>query len=216
MRRRSLISLVIIVIIAVFSSVLFYEMAVVHNTLGQLGLPGIFLASLLSHLTVVARDMFIPLFLPLTNLYSPILLGALAGWGGALGEVTAYYWGWGITRSVEESGMDDRVSEWIRRYGLLAILLVAMTPLPDTPLVLLAGSSRFSLLKLLLVEGVGKTLLYSLGALFGGVLFTGMTNLFGSLATSAIIVAASTIFCLLVSWRKGRESLFRWIRRLLP
>lgn len=215
MERRALISVVIIVSVAALSSLLFYEMAIAHNTLGELGLLGIFLASLLSHLTVVARDMFVPLFLPLTPLYSPLLLGAIAGWGGALGEVTTYYFGWGISEAVGEDEESDGVADWIRRYGLLAILLVAATPLPDTPLILLAGSSRLSLPKLLFVEGVGKTLLYILGALLGGVLFKGMTGLLGSLVASAVIVVASTIFCLLASWKRGREAVLRWVKRSL-
>jgi len=213
MERRALVSVIAVILTSALSSLLFYEAAIVHSTLGELGLLGVFLSSLLSHLTVVGRDMFVPLFLPLTALYHPLLLGASAGWGGALGEVTTYYWGWGLSEAIKEEA-EDGISEWIRRYGLLAILLVAATPLPDTPLILLAGSSRLPLLKLLLVEGVGKTLWYSLGALLGGVLFKGMTNLLGGLLTSAAIVAASVIFCVLVSWKRGREAVLRWVRRL--
>jgi len=193
-------------------------MLVDGSSLGKLGLGGVFLAAMLSHLTVVARDMFVPMFLSLTPIYSPLLLGAVAGWGGALGEVTTYFLGWGVAESVREnrSKMEDRVADWIRRYGLWAVLLVSLTPLPDTPVVLLAGSGRLSFKKLLIVEGVGKTTYYSLGAIVGGFLYTGMTDVLGSLFASTVVVSISVAFCFLVTWRKSRDAIFSLVERLMP
>jgi len=187
------------------------------RSLGQLGLVGVFSASLLSHLTVVARDMFVPMYLHLTSVYHPIVLGASAGVGAALGEVTTYLLGWGIAETIErERGhADDRLAGWIRRYGLWAVLLVAATPLPDTPLVLLAGSNRLPLGRLLLVECVGKTTLYSLGAVVGGFIFTGLTGAVGGLAASLLVLAASILFCVLITWKKGRGFVFGRFDRLL-
>ncbi len=193
-------------------------MLVDGSSLGKLGLGGVFLAAMLSHLTVVARDMFVPMFLSLTPIYSPLLLGAVAGWGGALGEVTTYFLGWGVAESVREnrSKMEDRVAGWIRRYGLWAVLLVSLTPLPDTPVVLLAGSGRLSFKKLLIVEGVGKTAYYSLGAIVGGFLYTGMTDVLGSLFASTVVVSISVAFCFLVTWRKSRDAIFSLVEWLMP
>ena len=214
MERKALISLIFVVLVASLSSLLFYETVMMNNTLGQLGLLGVFFAAFLSNLTVVGRDMFMPVFLPMTLLYNPLLLGAAAGWGGALGLVTTYYGGRTISEAVEKSNNEDRISEWIRRYGFLAIFIVAASPLPDTPVILLAGSSKFPLSKVIFLEGLGKTLWYTLGALVGGAVFGAMTDLMGSLLTSIVLVVASAVFCILVSWRKGREALFRWADRL--
>ncbi len=187
------------------------------NGLGHLGLAGVFLVSMFSHLTVVARDMFVPLYLTQTPIYNPLVLGATAGIGAAIGEVTTYLLGRGIAETVndEENRTASRLSDWIRRYGLWAVLLVAMTPLPDTPIVLIAGSNRLPFGKLFIAECVGKTTLYSLGAVIGGFVFTGLTNIFGSLTASIITVIASLLFCIFVTSKKSRRAIFGWLGSLL-
>ena len=216
LRHRAVISIIGVSATAVLSAAFLWLLLVDGRSLGQLGLVGVFSASLLSHLTVVARDMFVPMYLHLTSVYHPIVLGASAGVGAALGEVTTYLLGWGIAETIERQGkVDNRLAGWIRRYGIWAVLLVAATPLPDTPLVLLAGSNRLPLGRLLIVECVGKTTLYSLGAVVGGFVFTGLTGLFGGLAASLLVLAASILFCILITWEKGRNFVFGRFDRLL-
>ena len=215
MKPRAVISLVSVAVVAILSGVVLWRWTTNPDALGQFGLGGIFLASMLSHLTVVARDMFIPMFLPLASVYHPLVLGASAGIGAAIGELTTYFLGWGVAESLEESVQEDsRLSRWIRKYGLWAVLLVAVTPLPDTPIVLLAGSTRLPFGKLFVVECVGKTALYSLGAVVGGIVFTGLTGTVGSFAASALMVVGSLVFCVLVTWRKSRDLIFGWFERL--
>jgi membrane-bound metal-dependent hydrolase YbcI (DUF457 family) len=61
MRSRAVVSIVAVAVVAVLSGVVLWRWTIDPETLGQFGLGGIFLASMLSHLTVVARDMFIPM-----------------------------------------------------------------------------------------------------------------------------------------------------------
>jgi len=82
LKGRAFVSILCVAATATLSAVLLWT-TLQGGGLGQLGLAGAFLASLLSHLTVVARDMFVPMFLPLASVYNPLLLGAAAGWDGA-------------------------------------------------------------------------------------------------------------------------------------
>ncbi len=215
MRSRAVVSIVAVAVVAVLSGVVLWRWTINPETLGQFGLGGIFLASMLSHLTVVARDMFIPMFLPLASVYNPLVLGASAGVGAAIGEITTYFLGWGVAETIQENqGEEDRLARWIRRYGLWAVLLVAVTPLPDTPIILLAGSNKLPFGKLFVVECVGKTALYSFGAVVGGVVFTGLTGAVGGITASALMVAGSLLFCILVTWKKSRDLIFGWFERL--
>ena len=197
------------------SGVVLWKWMIDPETLGQFGLGGIFIASMLSHLTVIARDMFVPMFLPLASVYNPLVLGACAGVGAAIGEITTYLLGWGVAETIQENQeKDNRLSRWIKKYGLWAILLVAVTPLPDTPIVLLAGSNKLPLGKLFLVECVGKTALYSVGAVIGGAVFVGLTGVVGGITASVLVVAGSLLFCILVTWKKSRDLIFGWFERL--
>lgn len=208
-------SLVAVAALAALSGIILWRWTIDPETLGQSGLAGIFIASMFSHLTVVARDMFVPMFLPLASVYNPLVLGASAGVGAAVGEITTYFLGWGVAETIQENqNEDNRLTRWIRRYGLWAVLLVAVTPLPDTPIVLLAGSNKLPLGRLFVVECVGKTALYSVGAVVGGVVFMGLTGAVGGITASILMVAGSLLFCILVTWKKSRDLIFGWFERL--
>ena len=217
MNRRGWISIIAVIVVAAISGLLLWRLMAGDGNLGQMGLAGVFVASTLSHLTVVARDMFIPLFLPLASIYHPLVLGASAGVGGALGEVTTYFLGWGVAESLDPmTEAEDRLARWIRKYGLWAVLLVSMTPLPDTPIVLLAGSRRLPFRRLLAVELLGKTVLYSAGAVVGGLIFLNLEGVLGSMLTSGLMVLGSLLFCIAVTWKPSRDWLFGWMERLIP
>lgn len=215
MQKRAFISLFGVAVTAVLSALILWRWTSDPSQLGNLGLLGVSIASMMSHLTVVARDMFIPIFLPLASVYHPVVLGASAGVGAAIGELATYFLGWGVAESLQENQSEDsRLARWIRRYGLWAILLVAVTPLPDTPIVLLAGSNKLPFSKLFIVECVGKTTLYSIGAVVGGIFFTGLTRAVGGIAASLLIISASLLFCVLVTWKRSRDLIFGWFERL--
>jgi membrane protein YqaA with SNARE-associated domain len=218
MKRRAVVSILIVSVMAALSGTVLWLLMVDPNSLRELGLLGVFTASMLSHLTVVGRNIFLSMYLPLASLYHPLVLGATAGVGAGLGEVTTYVLGWSIAESLKDNSgyVESRLARWIRRYGLWAVLIVASTPLPDAPIVLIAGSNKLHLGKLFLAECIGKTVLYSVGAVVGGTVFIGLSDLLGSLAASLIVVFVSIVFCVLVMWERGRALLFGWLERLLP
>ncbi|MEM1586799.1 MAG: hypothetical protein QXX99_07090 [Candidatus Bathyarchaeia archaeon] len=200
---------------AVLSLILIYKTLVESAVLWNYGLLGIFLAALLSHLSIVARGFFLPALLSLTELYNPAVLGLIAGLGGALGEATAYYWGSGIRDALDDQKDDDLLPKLAERYGLLVMLLFASSPLPDTPIVLLAGSLRLSLWKVMAVQLVGKTILYVAGTYVGGLIFMELKSIFDYEATSIIFLVASLILCILISWRKSRNAILKILNKVI-
>jgi membrane protein YqaA with SNARE-associated domain len=215
LRRKAILSIAGVVFVAAVSTYVLWRWTTDPESLGQIGLGSILVVSMVSHLTVVARDMFIPMYLPLASVYNPLVLGASAGIGAAIGEVTTYILGWGVAESLTEQGVEDtRLARWIRQYGLWAVLLVAITPLPDTPIILLAGSNKLPFAKLFAVECIGKTILYTLGAIVGGFVFTGLTGAVGGWMASLLMVVGSIVFCVLVTWKKSRDMIFGWFERL--
>jgi membrane protein YqaA with SNARE-associated domain len=184
----------------------------------EMGLWGIFVVTLLSHSTMVARDIFVPLFLALTPIYNPILLGVTAGVGGAIGDIVPYLLGLGVAETVESSGgkAEDLVGKWIKKYGLWAVLVVAATPLPDLPVVMLAGTRRLPLHKLLVIEVIGKSALYTLGAWVGGWVFEILIGAVGGTVASVGMVVVSIVFSIALTWPPSRDWLFRLLDRFIP
>lgn len=216
MNKRGWASIIGVVAVALISGVLLWRLMVQGEALGRLGLLGVFVAAMLSHLTVVARDMFVPLFLPLASVYHPIVLGSAAGTGAAVGEVTTYFLGWGVAESMEAmTGAEDKIAEWIKRYGLWAVLLVALTPLPDTPIVILAGSRKLPFRRLLAIEVVGKSTLYSVGAVVGGLVYGGLESSLGTFVASGLMVVGSLVFCVAVTWKPSRDWIFGWVEKVI-
>jgi membrane protein YqaA with SNARE-associated domain len=217
LKRQAIFSIIGVVIVALISGSLLWRLMIRGDNLGRLGLLGVLLAAMLSHLTIVARDMFFPLFLPLASIYHPVVLGAAAGTGAAIGEVTTYFLGWGIAESIDHpTESEDRIARWINKYGLWAVLLVALTPLPDTPIVILAGSRKLPFGKLTIVEILGKSTLYSVAALMGGLVYSGLEDTVGTVIASIFIVVASLVFSIVVTWKPSRDLIFGWMEKLVP
>jgi len=217
MKKQAILSIGGVIVVALLSGVLLWRLMVQGGSLGQLGLIGMFIAAMLSHLTVVARDMFIPLFLPLASVYHPVVLGTFAGTGAAIGEVTTYLLGWGVAESMAAPNeAEDKIARWINKYGLWAVLLVALTPLPDTPIVILAGSKKLPFGKLAIVEVVGKSTLYSVAAIMGGMVYGGLEDAVGSVFASSLMVVASLVFSVAVTWKPSHDIIFGWLEGLVP
>jgi len=215
MRKKAFVNIAAVIVTAIISALILYETLFTGSLLQEAGLLGIFLASLFSHLTVIGRDMFVPAFINLMKYYNPVVLGFSAGLGAALGEVSTYYWGRGIQEAFQENSQSSVVTKWIEKYGFLAILLVASSPLPDTPIVLLAGTVRFPFKKFLIIQIIGKTAYYSLGAVVGGAIFQGLSNYIEEWILSAVVLAGSIVLCVLASWSKSREWIIHLLRKIL-
>ncbi len=218
MNKRAILTIGGVAATALVSGYLLLLLFTDSSRLEAMGLGGIFAASMLSHATMVARDIFVPAFLALTPFYHPIILGTCAGLGGAVGDVIPYLLGLGVAETVEKTGSKSEalVDKWIKKYGLWAVLVVAMTPLPDLPVVMLAGTRRLPLTKLLALEAVGKTVLYSVGAYVGGWVFELLIGAVGSWLASVGIVVGSIVFSVALTWPPSRDWLFSILDSLIP
>lgn len=218
---KAIIKLSGIIATVILSTLTLYKLPINYVLLKEHEIIGVFFSALFSHLAIIARGFFMPLFLSMTERYSPFLLGLSAGLGGGLGEIIAYYWGLSIKETVSSNKdrADDPLPKWIEKYGLLAILLFASSPLPDTPIILLAGALHFPLWKLIVAQVVGKTTLYTLGAIFGGLIFMELRSMVEEVIISTIILAFSVTLCLLVSWNRSRRKILgildRGVKRIM-
>jgi membrane protein YqaA with SNARE-associated domain len=99
---------------------------------------------------------------------NPVILGLVAAVGGTLGELTGYMLGYSGRVLVENKDTYTRATAWIKKWGVLAILVFALAPvLPLDIAGIAAGNLRFPLWKFMGVCWIGKAILYVLAAYAG-------------------------------------------------
>jgi len=135
--------------------------------LEALGYPGIFLISLFSNATLILPVPGV-LFTSATGaVFNPYWVALAAGCGAALGELTGYVAGFSGQGIIENKQWYARVTEWMKKFGGLTVLLLAFIPNPIFDIAgMVAGALRMPLWKFLLFSWVGKTgkmLVFALG-----------------------------------------------------
>lgn len=139
------------------------------------GYPGIFLVSLLSNATLILPVPGVLFTSAMGAVFNPWWVALAAGTGATLGELTGYLAGFSGRGVVENRKWYDRISGWMRKYGGIIILVLAIIPNPLFDIAgMVAGTLRMPLWKYLLWSWPGKCFKMLLFAL-GGV---GILNLF--------------------------------------
>ena len=108
------------------------------------------------------------------------LIALAAGTGEALGELSGYMLGYGSQPAVNKSGKFQRLGEWVKRHGSIAIFLSAAIPNIGVAKFVnaSAGASRFPLKKMFLFCLGGKIIKSFVFALAGAGLLTWITDMF--------------------------------------
>lgn len=143
------------------------------RALSALGYPGVFLVSLLSNATVILPAPGLAFTFAMGGVLNPLAVGLLAGLGETLGEFTGYLAGRAGRAALSGSARNERIEAFTRRYGGLAVFVLAAVPAALFDVVgLAAGAMRMPVGRFLLCTWAGKTLktlfvafagLYSLG-----------------------------------------------------
>jgi membrane protein YqaA with SNARE-associated domain len=85
-------------------------------------------------------------------------VGVIAAAGAAIGELTGYLAGVAGQAVIENRQMHERLERLMRRYGLLAIFVLAAIPNPFFDVAgIIAGALRFPVQHFLLSAWAGKT-----------------------------------------------------------
>ena len=135
--------------------------------LEALGYPGIFLISLFSNATLNLPVPGVLFTSAMGAVFNPYWVALAAGCGAALGELTGYVAGFSGQGIIENKQWYARVTEWMKKFGGLTVLLLAFIPNPIFDIAgMVAGALRMPLWKFLLFSWVGKTgkmLVFALG-----------------------------------------------------
>jgi uncharacterized membrane protein YdjX (TVP38/TMEM64 family) len=124
-----------------------------------LGYPGIFIVSLLSNATIILPVPGIIITSAMGTIFNPFWVAIAAGSGATLGELSGYLLGFSGQGVIENRVWYDRICTWMRKYGDITILVLAIIPNPFFDIAgLVAGALKLPVWRFLLWTLVGKTI----------------------------------------------------------
>jgi len=128
-------------------------------SLAALGYPGIAIAMFICSSTVFLPAPGFVAVLWAGTVWDPLWVGIAAGIGAATGELTGYFLGLGgnILLDFKQSKHWETAHRLFKRYGLWAIIVLAMIPNPIFDAVgVVAGSLSYSIRRFWIACAVGK------------------------------------------------------------
>ncbi len=172
-----------VVIVITLGVLLFRDRLVEYESYGYVG---VFITMLVGSATVVLPVPGLAVVYVAGSIWSPLLVGLVAGLGDALGEWTGYLAGYAGQGLIENAAVYKRFESWMQRNGFLTIFVLSAIPNPFFDLAgVAAGASRFPTKWFLVATCMGKTIkdtavalagYYSL-PLFTNAILPGLANL---------------------------------------
>ena len=131
----------------------------------------VFVTTLVSNASIIVPvPIFAAIMIAAASKWDPILIALIASIAGTLGEITGYYAGYLGKKIIvtETTPGYEKLVDWMKRYGPLAIFLLSLQPiLPFDIAGLISGASRIPLWKFLLPCWAGKFPKYIVICYFG-------------------------------------------------
>lgn len=150
---------VAILLLVVGISVYLYTIRNQIKNLEEYGYPGVFLFNLLASATVILPMPGVAVTSLMGAVFNPFWVAVAAGSGAALGELSGYMAGFSGQQVAERNKMYDRIEQWMRKYGEIAILVLAIIPNPFFDVAgMIAGALRMKVWRFLLFCWMGKVL----------------------------------------------------------
>ncbi len=155
----------LILVVAVSAGVLILTAHYRHELaqLGQAGLLGLFVVSLLGNATVIVPAPTFVMACAGGTLFGPIQSGIVSGLGAGLGELTGYMAGVGGKAIIPPGKWTNRLEGFIRKNGFVTVFSLAAIPNPLFDVGgMLAGITRMPVWQFILATVIGKSVRFTL------------------------------------------------------
>ncbi len=179
----------------------------------QYGYAGAFLISLFGNFTIFFPVPFTITIYVFGATLDPLLLGVVCGIGSTIGEFSAYLVGMGGRKVLNEryGKRLESAGLLVQRYGMLAIFLFALLPLPDDLILVPMGMLRYDLRKAMLAALLGKLGMCLIVAYAGRLSFDFVRRLFESSGAlggliSVALLAVIIVLMIRVDWTRFVEA----------
>ena len=158
-------------LVLVLSLVLFVFREEVQK-IANFGYGGIFIVSILSNATLILPLPGVIFTSAMGAVFNPFWVAIAAGIGAALGETTGYLAGFSGQIVVDRKDWYETLTQWMRKYGNLTILVMAFVPNPLFDLAgMAAGMLKLPFYRFLFWCSIGKIIKMLIFAYTGASLF---------------------------------------------
>ena len=143
--------------------------------LERFGYAGIFLVSIFANATIIIPLPGVALTSAMGAVFHPFWVAIAAGSGAAIGEFSGYLAGFSGQALIEDARAYERVTNWMKKYGDVTILVLAFIPNPLFDMAgMVAGALKMPWPRFAIFCAVGKILkmlfFAYLGSYLGGFL----------------------------------------------
>jgi membrane protein DedA with SNARE-associated domain len=140
--------------------------------IANFGYGGIFILSILSNATLILPLPGIIFTSAMGAVFNPFWVAIAAGIGAAIGETTGYLAGFSGQIVVDRKDWYETLTQWMRKYGNLTILVMAFVPNPLFDLAgMAAGMLKLPFFRFLFWCSMGKIIKMLVFAYTGASLF---------------------------------------------
>lgn len=140
--------------------------------IAHLGYGGIFLLSILTNATLILPLPGVVFTSAMGAVFNPFWVAIAAGTGAALGETTGYLAGFSGQIIVDQREWYETLINWMRKYGNLTILVMAIIPNPFFDLAgMAAGMLKLPFSRFLIWCCLGKIIKMLIFAYTGASIF---------------------------------------------
>jgi membrane protein DedA with SNARE-associated domain len=171
-KKRNIIPRVLILILVIIITILLIKYRDKVQNFGHYGYPGIFLISVLSNATLIFPIPGVFFTSAMGAVFNPLWVALASGTGAAIGELTGYLAGFSGQPILENRGWYDKLVAFMRKYGDLTVLVLAIVPNPIFDLAgMAAGMLKMPVARFLLWCSIGKIIKMMIFAYTGASLF---------------------------------------------
>ncbi len=205
----------LVIVVVVFISVVFWVITsgTTEKTWESIGYPSAFLLGLIGAASVIIPVPTTVALLAMAGLriFDPTLLALAFGFGAAIGQLTSYAVGY-AGRMVVGKKHERRLDAMLKifeRYGMIAVFIFALTPLPDSLLFIPMGLVHYSLWRIFVAAVAGKITMSLIITHVGGAIG-------GAVTESWIFAVVTTVFLVLVIIAMFRINWEKLVDKYLP
>jgi len=175
----------------------------------SLGYTGAFLLGLIGAASVIIPVPTTVALLAVAGLriFDPILLALAFGFGAAIGQLTSYAVGY-AGRMVVSEKHERRLNAMLRifeRYGMVAVFIFALTPLPDSLLFIPMGLVHYSLWRIFVAAVAGKIAMSLIITHFGGAVGGMFVENWIFAAVTTVLLVLVVVAIIRIDWEKVVE-----------